>query len=343
MEHIDYRLQDKRKLALEAWLTREVGLAGHRLHAMPQDASLRRYFRVYTEPHTYVAMDAPPPENCQPFVAIARALAQRGLHTPAIVAEHISNGFLLLADLGDKTYLQSLQGNNADLLYGLALDALVQMHTCREVPGWSIPLFNEAWLWQEWQGFWVWFVKSFLHLPLGEKQKDLDTVFAQIVASVVSQPQVFMHRDFHSANLMVLPDNHVGILDFQDAFIGPLTYDAVSLLRDCYIAWPEEQVMQWSISYWQRLRENGSYQDISQQQFLQWFDWMGIQRHLKALLTYARKYIRDGERKYLQHIPRALAYLISVSKNYSELALLHEFLRTEVQPAATRAMLLCAP
>lgn len=319
---------DTRKKALAQWLVRDCGLQDIALHVMPGDASFRRYFRIVLPTGSYVAMDAPPPENCRPFVAIAKALRKQGLSIPEIIATNLEQGFLLISDFGDVTYLKKLQERNADRLYQRALQALSVLQNCREVTDWSIPAFGREWMWKEWYGFKEWFLEKWLGLSLAESlQKTLEKSFTRIVESAVDQPQVFMHRDFHSANLMVLPNDEVGILDFQDAFIGPVTYDLVSLLRDCYIDWPKERVLAWVFDYQQKL---AALQKINREEFLRWVDWMGMQRHLKALFTFARKYVRDHQPQYLNHVPRTLGYLLDVSQHYPEFKVLHDYLKTVV-------------
>lgn len=319
---------DERAHALKQWLRKEVGLNEVALQPMQGDASFRRYFRV----QSFVAMDAPPPrENCASFVAIARALRTLGLKTPEIIEQDIERGFLLLTDFGDYTYLRTLNQQNANVLYQRALRALATMHQCREVPFYTLPLFTAEFMQQEWQWHQEWFLKKYLGLECDHVE--LDKCYHLLVQSAVEQPQVFMHRDYHSANLMMLPDD-VGILDFQDAFIGPLTYDLVSLLRDCYIDWPHEMVETWALFYFSLLQQRGELQKISKEKFLRWFDLMGLQRHLKALMTFARKKVRDSQPQYLEHIPRTINYIVDVSGRYSELAPLHQYYKKVQQLCA---------
>lgn len=331
--------QFQRQKALEAWLQADCGLTSVTLQPMLGDASFRRYFRVSTQAGSLVAMDAPPPhENCRPYVAIANALRGMGLQTPEIMAADIEHGYLLITDLGDLTYLKALHSENANQLYQRALDALAILQSGRQIAGHTLPPFTRNFMWQEWVWHKEWFLGKLLCLPLENVEKELDSCYERIVESALHQPQVFMHRDYHSANLMVLPNNDMGILDFQDAFIGPVTYDLVSLLRDCYIDWPEKDVRIWVQIYWQKLAAQGVLRDVDEQQFLRWFDWMGMQRHLKALLTFARKHVRDQQTHYLQHVPRTLAYLLNTTQRYPECAALHDYLHATVQPAFERVM-----
>lgn len=332
MESIDARFQ-----AWMRWLHDNQVLQQRPIEPLQHDASFRRYFRVFTAQGSLIAMDAPPPqENCRPFVAIAKALRHAGLEAPAIFAQDLDQGWLLLSDFGDTTYLKALNAQNADALYERALNALICLQACRNVPGRDLPLFTADFMLQEWAWHKEWFLDKWLGLDIAPVENALDACYQEIVVTAVNQPQVFMHRDFHSANLMVLPEK-VGILDFQDAFIGPVTYDLVSLLRDCYIAWPEERVRQWVIIYWKLLIDRGVI-DVDQETFYRWFDWMGVQRHLKALLTFARKKVRDHQDGYLRHIPRTLQYLLTVTQRYPELTALHDYLHTTVKPAVEREL-----
>lgn len=316
---------DTRTNDLHHWLTHDCQLPPFQLEPMQGDASFRRYFRVKTADHSYVAMDAPPPrENCVPFVAIANQLRTIGLCAPEIIASSLSRGFLLLTDFGDQQYLKTLTAANADELYGRALNALAVLQTCRNVDGWVIQDFTAEFMRHELELFKEWFLQKHLGLTLtAQTENQLATCFDFLATSAANQTQVFMHRDYHSANLMVLPDQQVGILDFQDAFIGPVTYDLVSLLRDCYIAWPDEQVVKWALQYHEKL----ALPDVNAELFLRWFDLMSLQRHLKALLTFSRKFRRDNNSNYLQHIPRTLNYIANVSARYPECSVLQELVR----------------
>lgn len=332
--------QMERQGLLSIWLESNAGVHPILLEPMPGDASLRRYFRVNIRGESFVVMDAPPEyENCRPFVAIAKALCEIGLYAPDILEADVERGFLLLTDFGDQTFLNTLNINNADILYRKALEALALLQTCRFVDGHTIPPFTADFMLKEWAWHKEWFLEKWLGIDYRAQEKELDACYQLLVESAVNQPQVFMHRDYHSANLMVLPENEVGILDFQDAFIGPVTYDAVSLLRDCYIDWPEESVQIWSRFYRQKLLESETIDFFDEAQWQRWFDFMGMQRHLKALLTFARKQVRDQQPRYLQFVPRTLNYLVRVSANYPELTVLHQFLRNTVRPAVQQVML----
>jgi aminoglycoside/choline kinase family phosphotransferase len=320
--------------ALTHWVQRQVSTM-IACHPIPGDASFRRYFRVMCEGKTLIAVDAPPgQENMAAFVAIAEAFAARGLCVPRVFKVDYEQGFMLLSDLGDIQYLRVLNSQNAQLLYSTALHALCNLQGCEEVSGWQLLDFNEQLLLKELEVFKEWYLLRHLGLDLTAAEHDMLTqAFVKLQLSAQEQPQVCVHRDYHSRNLMLLADGHVGIIDFQDAVRGPVTYDLVSLLRDCYIAWPNSCVQDWVLQYYELLLANGGLSnDIEFQQFLQWFDWMGLQRHLKVLGFFARLFHRDGKPAYLQDIPRTLNYVYAVCEKYSELSPLHQFLTNRVMP-----------
>lgn len=328
---------DERKKALEIWLFAQ-GVEAKHLQPMQNDASFRRYFRATTTQGTLVVMDAPPPqENCQAYMMMADRLRRRGLSTPEIIAADPEQGFLLITDFGDVTYLKAMNAENVNVLYSRALEALSLLQGCEEVD--AIPYFSSQWMHQEWAWHKEWFLNKLLGLQLtSTEEKKLNACYERIVNLAIAQPQVLMHRDYHSGNLMVLPEG-IGILDFQDAFMGPVTYDLASLLRDCYVAWPEEQVRAWVYIYWQQLTRLGVLKHVDQQQFLHWFDWMSIQRHLKALFTFARKEVRDHQPHYLKHIPRTLNYVLQTTACYPELSTLQQYMQQIVKPAMKRVLL----
>lgn len=312
---------------LKNWLTKTCKLPDYTVTPLAGDASFRRYFRVHKKNHSYVAMDASKEQSsCIPFIAIANALRAQGLHAPDIIASDLSQGFLLLTDFGDQLYLRELNATNAKTLYVQALDALFTLQHCQSVEGWTVPPFTAEFMYQELVRFQEWFLENYLGLELlDETQQMLNDTFLFLANTAAQQPQVFMHRDYHSANLLALAHKQVGILDFQDAFIGPITYDLVSLLRDCYISWPEELIYDLVLYFWEKL----ALPNVTEQQFIRWFDLMGMQRHLKCLLTFSRKFCRDHDESYLRHIPRTLNYIQTVGQRYPECQMLSDFL-TEV-------------
>lgn len=319
--------------ALTNWLQTHLDILAPELVPVTNDASFRRYFRVRVNGISHIVMDAPPnKEDCTPFIDVAQRLQASGLNAPRIIASDLEQGFLLLTDLGSQLYLSVLDEARVESLYGDALEALIIMQTRTSRNG--LPLYDHHLLHQEMNLFTNWLVGQHLNLFLSESQQArLETIFELLSTSALAQPQVFVHRDYHSRNLMVVPHHNPGILDFQDAVQGPVTYDLVSLLRDCYIAWPREQVNRWAKYYYTRMQPLGSLNGISETQFLRGFDWMGIQRHLKASGIFARLYHRDGKTNYLKDIPRTLNYIVEVGADYSELAFLHQFVKQQVLPA----------
>ena len=295
------------------------------------DASFRRYFRVNINGEHYIAMDAPPDkENCHPYVDIANQLVGAGLNAPKVMASDFEQGFLLISDLGSQLYLPALNASTAEKLYSEACDALLIMQSLSAD---HLPPYDDELLHREMSLFTDWLLDKYLMHPLGfDLRRQLKTCFNVLADNALSQPQVFVHRDYHSRNLMVTQKNSPGILDFQDAVKGPFTYDLVSLLRDCYIAWPREQVETWVKSYYQRISHIYSVENMTEVTFLRWFDLMGIQRHLKASGIFARLYYRDNKKGYLKDIPRTLNYMVEVSENYLELKQLHSLIKEEILP-----------
>ncbi len=279
-------------------------------------------------------MDAPPAqEDCGPYVHIAREFLALGLNVPEILQADLARGFLLLSDLGARQYLDELNESSVEGLYGAALEALLSLQAQCDTHAIGLPPYDHALLMREMGLFGEWFVHKHLGLTLNAAQAaELEAICEMLAQSALEQPTVCVHRDYHSRNLMVTEDNNPGILDFQDAVIGPVTYDLVSLLRDCYIAWPPAQVREWARHYRQRALEVGLLSEDNEAQFLRWFDWMGIQRHLKAIGIFARLNSRDGKPGYLKDIPRTLGYVVAISRRYEELQPLHELLRDVVVP-----------
>ncbi|MBV8270787.1 MAG: phosphotransferase [Cupriavidus sp.] len=287
------------------------------------DASFRRYFRVRTghpDHPTAIVMDAPPShEDCRPFIHVAKLFGDAGVTVPTVLAQDLGLGFLLLADLGSQTYLSRLDDASARNLYGDAAAALVKIQLATR-PG-ELPAYDRALLQRELDLFPQWYIAKHLGVTLDDAQQaDLREVFETILANNLAQPQVYVHRDYHSRNLMVLPGTgNPGILDFQDAVIGPITYDAVSLWRDAYIEWDEEQQLDWLIRYWEQARKAGLPVAGDFGEFYRDFEWMGLQRHLKVLGIFARLYHRDGKDGYLADLPLVLKYTRNVAGRYSEM------------------------
>ncbi|MDJ0870718.1 MAG: phosphotransferase [Gammaproteobacteria bacterium] len=309
--------------AIRRWLTQELGYREYALEPASTDASFRRYFRVTRDGDSRIVMDAPPDkEDSRPFVDIARRLREAGLSAPEVLASDLDRGFLLLTDLGDRLYLAELGDDTREPLYGDAMAALALMQSRVGTSG--LPAYDEKLLIFELSLFPDWFLSRHLGLSLSDADRSvLTTAFQRLAANALAQPRVFVHRDYHSRNLMVLPEGNPGILDFQGAVEGPITYDLVSLLRDCYVSWSEMDVQRWLADFMDRLRGEGSLETVDHATFRRWFDWMGLQRHLKAIGIFARLQHRDGKPGYLADIPRTLDYVLGVTGRYRELADLH--------------------
>tara|TARA_R110001599_G_scaffold353676_1_gene595119 strand:- start:156367 stop:157401 length:1035 start_codon:yes stop_codon:yes gene_type:complete len=315
--------EDPRLQELGLWLTTltapSLNLAS--LRPASADASFRRYFRLEDiNGQSYIAMDAPPPnEDVKPFIQVADIFGGTGVSVPQILAQESERGFLLLSDLGSTTYLQCLDPDNAHKLYIDAINALVQiqLHSQPDV----LPEYDRALLLRELMLFPEWYIGKHLGLTLTEKQTaTLNKVFDALLANNLAQAQVFVHRDYHSRNLMVLTDGNPGILDFQDAVYGPITYDLASLLRDAYIQWDEEIVLDWAIRYWERAKRAGLPVNPDIDAFYRDLEYMGLQRHLKVLGIFARLYHRDGKDAYLKDLPLVMEYTRKAAHRYKELA-----------------------
>ena len=328
---------DPRRDALLDWLRNDLHLNVESLVTASSDASFRRYFRFNLGEETRIAMDAPPPqENILPFLKTAELLRTRGVKTPQIFAANAELGFMVLSDFGHTAYLDVLDETNVAPLYGSALDTLFRLQTSEnlEREGPDLPCYDEALLRRELGVFREWCIDQFLGLTLSPTEASLLTeTFDRLVSAALEQPRVIVHRDYHSRNLMVLADSTPGVLDFQDAVLGPITYDLASLLRDCYIAWPLPLIHLWVEQYRQRLTQAGWIQDVSEAQFRRWFDLMGLQRHLKAAGIFCRLKLRDGKPGYIGDIPRTLAYALDVGRDQPDLSDFATFIATRVLPA----------
>lgn len=325
-------MQPRRSL-LEDWLKKVLDAEDVTLERASRDASFRRYWRLAHGGHSYIVMDAPPErEGTRPFVRIAQALRSVGLHTPEIFFEEPDLGFLLLEDFGTRLYLDVLDGDNVDRLYGDALGALAVVQACGPTDG--LPVYDGPFLRREMDLFQEWLVDRLLDIQLTpEETASLEGAWELLVDSALEQPHVCVHRDFHSRNLMLTEPPSPGILDFQDAVVGPVTYDPVSLLRDCYISWPRERVEEWARGYFALAVQSGILRPEHDGHFLRWFDLMGVQRHLKASGIFARLNIRDGKPGYLGDIPRTLGYVMDVAPSYPQLCGLADLIGSRILPA----------
>lgn len=318
-----------RDQVLEKWLGQVLGTPAFIRRPLAGDASFRRYDRIAVAEKSYVLMDAPPPEIPGVFAEIAALLEKQGLSVPRVLHQDLGHGFLVLSDLGDRLYLNELNEHTADRLYQDAFDALLEIQA-RVVAPCGFSAFDRAFLKRQLNIFEEWYLEKHKALPISEEiQALLTPIYEHLFQVIECQPQVFVHRDYHSRNLMILEEGSPGILDFQDAMIGPITYDLVSLLQDCYISWPRERVVDWVESVRVESKHLGLLkQSTTAAEFLQWFDWTGLQRHLKNLGIFARLYYRDQKSGYLKDIPQLLHYITETCDRYVELKPLQQFLET---------------
>jgi N-acetylmuramate 1-kinase len=324
-------IEDLRTLAMRDWLENDLLLTIIHCAAASSDASFRRYFRIKTPEGTFIVMDAPPEkEKLQAFIHVADLMAKAQLHVPAIFQQNLIDGFLLLEDFGSQCFSDQLNSHNVDRLYQMAFDSLFNLQSKTNLHNSNLPNYDEALLQRELGIFEEWFLGQYLDIEIPASV--WQNVCTLLINSALEQAVTCVHRDYHSRNLMVLDDNDVGILDFQDAVLGPITYDLVSLLRDCYIAWDTEQVERWMSAYYQRLRQ-AELIHCELSQFKRWFDLMGMQRHLKAIGIFSRLNFRDQKPNYLNDIPRTLNYVIAQAEAYPEFAEFSNFLNNSVLPA----------
>ena len=332
---------DPRLDLLRHWLEHELGWPDCGLAPASADASFRRYFRVTRPDGTCIAMDAPPDkEDVEPYLKVAGMLVDVGVNAPKILARNAADGFLLLTDLGSSTYLAELadRARAADL-YHDAIDALIRIQSGGARHAGRLPPYDEKLLRFEMSLFPDWLLGRHLGLQLDDSERGLlSDVFDRLVVAALEQPRVFVHRDYHSRNLMVCAVSNPGVLDFQDAVHGPLTYDLVSLLRDCYVAWPQQQVVAWALEFRHGASAAGLAVGADEAQFLRWFDLMGVQRHLKASGIFARLWHRDGKAGYLPDVPRTLTYIEQSCARHADLAALGDLVRNRVLPAVCASL-----
>jgi aminoglycoside/choline kinase family phosphotransferase len=332
---------DPRLDRLRLWLEHGLGWRDAGLAPASADASFRRYFRVTHSGETCIAMDAPPDrEDVEPYLRVAAMLRDTGVNAPRVVARNADEGFLLLTDLGSITYLAELADRSrADVLYADAVRALVRIQDGGRSHAAGLPPYDEKLLRFEMSLFTDWLLGRHLGLELtAAESAALCRILDRLVANALEQPRVFVHRDYHSRNLMVCPDANPGILDFQDAVHGPLTYDLVSLLRDCYVSWPQSKVLEWARSFLEQARVADVVHGVDEATFLRWFDLMGVQRHLKASGIFARLWHRDGKPGYLPDVPRTLGYVVEACARHDELHPLGELVGERVLPAVRASL-----
>lgn len=321
---------DRRIIALERldrlreWVQSVLPAPLLSLQPASADASFRRYFRATTEAGSWVVMDAPPAhEDCRPYLHVARLFREAGANTPEILAENLDEGFLLLTDFGDTTYLAALDETSADRLYRDANAALIRIQTASRPH--ELPEYDRDLLLRELRLFPDWYLARHLRVqPDAAQRAVLENTFAAVLANNLAQPRVYVHRDWHSRNLMLTARDNPGVLDFQDAVYGPITYDLVSIYKDAYIEWDEERVLDWLVRYWEAARRAGLPVDRDFAVFYRDFEWMGVQRHIKVLGIFARLCHRDGKDGYLRDMPRVIGYLRRACARYNGLG---DFLR----------------
>ena len=339
---------DARLSLIRSWLTRDLGWRVGRISVASADASFRRYFRVSrgdVDPaawapraDTLIVMDAPPgKEDVAPYLKVSSLLEQAGAHVPHVHASDSKRGFIVMEDLGDIQYLSRLKtGRGVDKLYGEALTTLANIQVRGLRAASALPPYDRAPLERELNLMPEWFLRKHLGLELSPEERALLTVsFEFLINEALLQPQVFVHRDFHSRNLMVLPNDNKGgpgVIDFQDALCGPIGYDLVSLLKDCYINWSRERVERWVRGYRRVLGNLGANVGDSEYQFMRWFDLIGVQRHLKVLGIFARLWHRDGKIGYLADLPLTLEYVRDACRRYPELVEFERWLAWRVEP-----------
>jgi aminoglycoside/choline kinase family phosphotransferase len=327
---------DRREEDLRFWAGQQVKASGAlQWSSVAGDASSRRYFRLRDGKRSWIAADAPPAtEKNDAFLQIRALLANAGLRAPQLVSADTGRGFLLLEDLGDALLLGQLNESSVDTYYQQAMDTLAR---AQAVSCDGLPVYAEAVLAEEYSRFSEWFCQGLLQLQLDKAEQDIVArAGEQLIASALAQPQVFVHRDYHSRNLLLLPDGDLGLIDFQDAVRGPLCYDLVSLLRDCYIRWPVGQVKAWALEFRARLLAMGRPAGEDEAEFLRWFDWAGLHRHLKVLGNFARLSLRDGKHAYLDDVPMVNDYVVSVLAEHVGLEEFAHWYRDRVEPNICR-------
>jgi aminoglycoside/choline kinase family phosphotransferase len=310
----------QRKEQLTKWLSGLYPKETFTITPASADASFRRYFRATFSDRELIVMDAPPQhEDCKPFLHVGKLFEDAGTHVPHVYAQDLTQGFLLLSDLGNTTYLHALQqGGNTKQLYGAATDALIKIQLASKEN--ELPPYDEALLRRELNLFPEWYIAKHLGVTLSEKQSaKLEECFQRILRNNLAQPRVYVHRDYHSRNLMVVPENNPGVLDFQDAVYGPITYDLASLFKDAYIKWEEEDIMDWLIRYWEKARKSALPVREDFGEFYRDYEMMGVQRHIKVLGIFARLYHRDGKDGYLKDMPLVFEYLHRACARYIDL------------------------
>ena len=325
---------DTRLTELSLWTAQQLKLTNITLMPLGGDAGSRRYFR-FASPSAYLAVDAPPlTEDTPQFLRVAQLLAASQVSTPKILVADESRGFLLVEDLGDNVMYQQINLQNAEALYHQANNLIIQMQATPQKPEW-LPVYDADFLCREMFIFIEWFVEKLLCYELSDDEKNLlmDT-FTSLTTMAAEQPQTLVHRDFHSRNLLITKNN-LTTIDFQGAVWGPMTYDPVSLLRDCYLRWPPEKVQEWALDFFEK-KQSRSTMPCSSETYLQWFDWMGLQRHIKVLGIFARLHLRDNKHHYLHDLPLVIRYTLEVSFAYPPLHAFADWFTKKLLPLAEK-------
>ena len=331
---------DPRLALLEEWLRKDLAMVPESLAPASADASFRRYFRIHARGESFIVMDAPPGrEDLAPFINVAAALGAIGVNVPTVLESDRTRGFLLMSDLGSTHFLAALAaGADSERLYADATEALLVIQSRGQAAAAALAPYDRKELDREVRVFPEWFLARHLGLaPTPELEALITDVSATLAGAALEQPQVFVHKDYHSRNLMRVADRNPGVLDFQDAMRGAITYDLVSLFKDCYIVWPRERVLAWLRRYRRRALAAGLAAGAHEAEFIRWFDLMGVQRHLKVLGVFARLWYRDGKAGYLRDLPTVLDYVLATVGDYPELAPLERFLGHAVVPAFAAA------
>jgi aminoglycoside/choline kinase family phosphotransferase len=319
---------DQRLSTIKSWLSDVLNSEDFTITPASSDASFRRYFRVSQAELTWIVMDAPPSqEDIAPFIKVSQFLNSQSLHVPNIIAQNSKMGLLLLSDLGTQPYLDMLNNHSADNLYRDAIDSLIKIQ-CSDPTGIDLPRYDSKLLQTELNLFPEWFLERHFELS---PPAFLQPLFDTLIDNALSQPQSVVHRDYHSRNLMVDAKHNPGIIDFQDAVIGPITYDLVSLLRDCYISWPEDKLEAWIHYYFSAAQQHELLPNCDITTFTRWFDLMGLQRHLKVLGIFCRLNYRDNKPNYIDDLPQTLRYVLQVCRRYDNLQPLADFLSSNNQ------------
>ena len=341
----EYAATGERDNGRQAMGLQESGSEVDDIRLIAGDASPRKYYRVRLNgaqtTNTVIAVESPPTEKNEEFLRIRELLAAGGVRVPALIAADIEQGYLLLEDLGDETLLPHLSDTSVSQWYGRGLASLADLARINPAPA-SLEAYGAPKLMQEMRLFTDWFIPRLLTLPMTHELEAAFSGLAELlIANAQAQPQVLVHRDFHSRNLMVLPDNELAVIDFQDAVIGAVTYDPVSLLKDCYIQWPRPRQLAWLASYQRELEAGGVIAPVPEATFIKWFDLMGLQRHIKVLGIFSRLAFRDGKPDYLLDLPRVIAYVTEVLNLYAEtepaLAAFKTLFDTQILPACAKA------